>query len=223
MVLPFVQEDPDEALVRALRAGDEQTFARIIDEWSPAMLRLARCYVSSEASAEDVVQEAWLAALRGLPKFEGRSRLKTWVLRIVVNIAKTAGEREHRAGPLFSPLGGGGPTVDARNFNGPDEPDARSWRSPPASWPALPEGEVLTTEAFAVVSAALAGLPRSQRAVIALRDLDGYEAAEVCEALGITAANQRVLLHRARAAVRQKIEAYFLDGRARTAGGRQPW
>jgi RNA polymerase sigma-70 factor (ECF subfamily) len=207
-----VGDERDDALIKSLRAGDKQTFARVIDEWSPGMLRVARCYVSSEASAEDVVQEAWLGALRGLDNFEGRSRLKTWVLRIVVNTAKTWGERERRAGPLYSPGVGAGPTVDPRRFKDREDADAGAWRSPPPSWPALPEGEALTAEAYAVVAAALAALPRSQRAVIALRDLDGYDASEVCEALGITAANQRVLLHRARAAVRQRVESYFIEG-----------
>ena len=108
--------------MKALLGGDQQAFARVIDEWSPGMLRLARCYVSSEASAEDVVQEAWLGALRGLANFEGRSRLKTWVLRIVVNIGQDRGERERRAGPLFSPRVSAGPTVDPRSFNGGEDP-----------------------------------------------------------------------------------------------------
>jgi RNA polymerase sigma-70 factor (ECF subfamily) len=219
MSFPVVQDERDDALVKALREGDEQIFARIIDEWSPGMLRVARCYVSSEASAEDVVQEAWLGALRGLANFEGRSRLKTWVLRIVVNIAKTWGERERRAGPLYSPGVSAGPTVDPRRFNDRESPDAGAWRTPPPSWPALPEGEALTAEAYSVVASALAELPRSQRAVIALRDLDGYDASEVCEALGITSANQRVLLHRARAAVRQKVESYFVESAAGAARG----
>jgi RNA polymerase sigma-70 factor (ECF subfamily) len=139
------------------------------------------------------------------------------VLRIVVNTAKTWGEREARAGPLYSPGAGPGPTVDPRRFNDREGPDAGAWRLPPPSWPALPEGEALTAEAYSVVGAALAELPRSQRAVIALRDLDGYEASEVCEALGITPANQRVLLHRARAAVRGKIECYFIERAAHPA------
>jgi RNA polymerase sigma-70 factor (ECF subfamily) len=218
MALPGAEDEGDGALVKALLGGDQQAFARVIDEWSPGMLRVARCYVSSEASAEDVVQEAWLGALRGLANFEGRSRLKTWVLRIVVNTAKTWGERERRAGPLYSPGVSAGPTVDPRRFNSGEDPSAGAWRTPPPSWPALPEGEALTSEAYAVVGAALADLPRSQRAVIALRDLDGYDAAEVCAALGITPANQRVLLHRARAAVRQRIESYFVENAALRAG-----
>jgi RNA polymerase sigma-70 factor (ECF subfamily) len=165
--------------------------------------------VTSDASAEDVVQEAWLGALRGLANFEGRARLRTWVLRIVANMAKSAGEREHRTTP-YSSLEPG-PVVDPHRFGAAGEPNAGAWRSPPPAWPALPEGEVLTSETYDVLRLALAELPPPQRAVIALRDLDGYGAAEVCEALGLTDGNQRVLLHRARASVRSRVESYFVE------------
>jgi RNA polymerase sigma-70 factor, ECF subfamily len=211
MMPPATDEEFDAALLAALRKGDEQAFAQIIDQWSPGMLRLARCYVPTEALAEDVVQEAWIAALRGLDGFEGRSRLRTWVLRIVTNIAKSWGEREHRVTPFSSTSFAGGPTVDPDRFNAPGDPNAGAWRALPPSWPALPEGEVLTAEAYEVVRRAIDDLPEAQRAVIALRDLDGYDAPEVCEALGLTSGNQRVLLHRARASVRQGIESYFLE------------
>lgn len=208
----------DAALLEALRSGDEKAFAWVIDQWSPGMLRLARCYVPTDAMAEDVVQEAWLGALRGLDGFEGRSRLRTWVLRIVANIAKSWGEREHRVTPFSSASFGEGPTVGAERFNSPGEPKAGAWRALPPSWPALPEGEVLSAEALTVVRQALAYLPDAQRAVIALRDLDGYGASEVCEALGLTEGNQRVLLHRARAAVRQRTESYFSERQGRALG-----
>jgi RNA polymerase sigma-70 factor, ECF subfamily len=213
-------EEFEAALVAALRKGDDKAFAWMIDAWSPGMLRLARCYVPTQAMAEDVVQEAWLGALRGLDAFEGRSRLRTWVLRIVANIAKSWAEREHRVTPFSSAAFGEGPTVGPERFNSPGEHHAGAWRALPPSWPALPEGEVLSAEALDVVRQALTHLPDAQRAVIALRDLDGYEASEVCEALGLTEGNQRVLLHRARAAVRLRTEAYFSDrqGRTRTEG-----
>jgi len=216
MLPPATDGEFDAALLARLRKGDEQAFSYIIDQWSPGMLRLARCYVPTDAIAEDVVQEAWIAALRGLDGFEGRSRLRTWVLRIVTNMAKSSGEREHRVTPFSSaPFSTApfaeGPTVDPERFNAPGEPHAGAWRALPPSWPALPEGEVLTAEAYRVVRRAIEDLPEAQRAVIALRDLDGYNADEVCEALGLTAGNQRVLLHRARASVRQRIESYFIE------------
>jgi RNA polymerase sigma-70 factor (ECF subfamily) len=209
----------DGALLDALRKGDERAFAWVIDQWSPGMFRLARCYVATDAMAEDVVQEAWLGALRGLDGFEGRSRLRTWVLRIVANIAKSWGVREHRVTPFSAAAFGEGPTVGSDRFNPPGAPDAGAWRTLPASWPALPEGELLSAEALAIVRQALADLPDSQRAVIALRDLDGYGASEVCDALGLTEGNQRVLLHRARAAVRQRVESYFSERPSAGAGG----
>ncbi len=218
MMPSATDEEFDAALLEALRRGDEKAFAWVIDAWSPGMLRLARCYVPTDALAEDVVQEAWLGALRGFDGFEGRSRLRTWVLRIVANIAKSWGEREHRVTPFSSASFGEGPTVGAERFNPPGEPKAGAWRALPASWPALPEGELLSAEALAVVRQALADLPDAQRAVIALRDLDGYGSSEVCEALGLTEGNQRVLLHRARAAVRQRTESYFSDRQGRAHG-----
>jgi RNA polymerase sigma-70 factor, ECF subfamily len=214
MLPPATDEEFDAALLAALRKGDEQAFAQIIDDWSPGMLRLARCYVPTDALAEDVVQEAWIAALRGLDGFEGRSRFRTWVSRIVTNIAKSWGQREHRVTPVSSASLAEGPTVDPERFNAPGQPNAGAWRALPPSWPELPEGEVLTAEAYAVVRRAIDDLPEAQRAVIALRDLDGYDAPEVCEALGLSSGNQRVLLHRARASVRQRVESYFIDHEA---------
>jgi RNA polymerase sigma-70 factor, ECF subfamily len=211
MVPPATDEEFDAALLAALRKGDEQAFQQIIDAWSPGMLRVARCYVATDTLAEDVVQEAWIAALRGLDGFEGRSRLRTWVLRIVTNIAKSWGQREHRVTPFSSASFAEGPTVDPDLFNAPGQPNAGAWRALPPSWPALPEGEVLTAEAYTVVRRAIDDLPDAQRAVMALRDLDGYDAPEVCDALGLTSGNQRVLLHRARTSVRQRIESYFLE------------
>ncbi len=220
MMPSATDEEFEAALVAALRKGDEKAFAWVIDAWSPGMLRLARCYVPTQALAEDVVQEAWIGALRGLDGFEGRSRLRTWVLRIVANIAKSWAEREQRVTPFSSAAFGEGPTVGPERFNSSGERNAGAWRTLPPSWPALPEGEVLSAEALGVVHHALADLPDAQRAVIALRDLDGYEASEVCEALGLTEGNQRVLLHRARAAVRLRTEAYFSErqGRPRAEG-----
>jgi RNA polymerase sigma-70 factor, ECF subfamily len=214
MLPPATNAEFDADLLSALRQGDERAFAQVIDEWSPGMKRLARCYVATDAQAEDVVQEAWISALRGLNGFEGRSRLRTWVLRIVANIAKSLAEREHRVTPFSSAPVEEGPTVDPERFLPPGAQNAGAWRSLPAAWPELPEGEVLTAEAYAIVRHAVDDLPDAQRAVIALRDLDGYDASEVCDALGLTPGNQRVLLHRARASVRQRVESYFLGPHA---------
>jgi RNA polymerase sigma-70 factor, ECF subfamily len=209
---------PDGELVARLRARDEQLFALVLDRWSPGMLRLARTFVSTPDSAAEVVQDTWLAVVRGLDGFEGRSALRTWVYRILVNTAKRRGAREARSVPLSSlaPTAGDraderGPTVDPDRFQGPDEPYPGHWRAYPAPWasvPPSPERHALGTELITLLEAALAELPARQRAVITLRDVQGHSGEEVAEALGITLGNQRVLLHRARAFVRGRLEGY---------------
>jgi RNA polymerase sigma-70 factor (ECF subfamily) len=201
----------DSEVVAALRSGDESVFARLVDEWSPAMLRLARMHVSTRESAEDVVQEGWMAALRGVDRFEGRSSLRTWVFQIVLNIAKTRGVKEHRVVPFSSAFGeGAGPTVDPERFQSASEPSPGGWRQFPAPWP-TPESVLLSNETRAVIDSSLEHLPERQRVVIELRDVDGYEPEEVCTLLELTPGNQRILLHRARASVRRELELYFAD------------
>lgn len=201
----------DADIIAALRSGNERLFARLVDEWSPAMLRLARMHVATRESAEDVVQESWIAALRGIDGFEGRSSLRTWVFQIVLNMAKTRGVKDQRVVPFSSAFrDDGGPTVDPERFHGPNEPNAGGWRQPPTPWP-TPEAELLANETRAVIDSSLENLPERQRAVIALRDVDGLEPAEVCTLLDLSPGNQRILLHRARSAVRRDLEVYFGD------------
>jgi RNA polymerase sigma-70 factor, ECF subfamily len=198
---------PDEELLRRLRAGDEAAFALVLDRWSPGMLRLARSFVSTPDSAAECVQDAWLAMLEGIDRFEGRSALRTWVYRILVNTAKRRGVRENRSVPWSSIGPEDGPTVDPDRFRGPGEPYAGHWREFPAPWPS-PEDATLAVEVRYVVAAAVADLPERQRVVLTLRDVQGYAADEVCSILEITPTYQRVLLHRARAAVRGRLEDY---------------
>jgi RNA polymerase sigma-70 factor (ECF subfamily) len=205
---------PDGVLVAALRAGDEAMFARVLDAWSSSMLRLARSFVSTHASAEEVVQDTWLAVLTGLHGFEGRAAFRTWVYRILVSTAKKRGMREKRSVPWSSvtPDGAdGGPTVDPARFRGPEDRYPGGWREFPAAW-ASPEDIALSGEIQTVLAAILEELPGRQRAVIALRDVSGHTAQEVCELLDITPANQRVLLHRARAVVRARLAGYLAKG-----------
>ena len=200
----------DASLVAALRAGDEAAFRDLIRLYGPGMLRVAQMYVSSRAVAEEVVQEAWLGVLKGIGRFEGRSSLKTWVFRIVANTAKTRGQREARSLP-FSAFGDDdeGATVSADRFLGDGTRFPGHWAAPPASWAPLPEGSLLADETMAVVQRAIDRLPPAQRAVLTLRDVEGLEADEVCNALDLTETNQRVLLHRARAKVRAALEEYL--------------
>jgi RNA polymerase sigma-70 factor (ECF subfamily) len=202
---------PDGALVAALRAGDDAMFARVLDAWSSSMLRLARSFVSTHASAEDVVQDTWLAVLSGLHGFEGRSAFRTWVYRILVSTAKKRGVREQRSVPWSSVAPAEGPTVDPSWFRGAEDPYPGGWREFPATW-ASPEEVALSGEIHTVLAAILDELPARQRAVLSLRDVSGHTAQEVCDLLDITQANQRVLLHRARAAVRERLAGYLARG-----------
>ncbi len=210
----------DAELVMRLRAGDESAFSEIVDGWSPMMLRVARSFVSTEASAEELVQETWLAVLTGLHRFEERSSLRTWVFRILSNQAKTRGVREARTFPMSSLGGdeGDGPTVDADRFRGKDDRYPGHWTAEgaPHSWEPSPEVSVLSGEIRGLVAEALLLLPERQRTVVALRDIHGLTSDEVCDTLGITAANQRVLLHRARARLRTALEDYYYGVDERT-------
>lgn len=210
---------PDEVLVARLRDRDEAAFALVLDAWSASMLRLARSFVSTNDSASEVVQETWYAVIVGIEKFARRSSLKTWVYRILVNTAKRRGASEGRTVPWSSLPGSeaDGPTVDPSRFQRPGEPTPGHWRTFPAAWPA-PEQTALATELRTQITAALVQLPDRQRIVITLRDVEGYDSAEVCAMLEISAANQRVLLHRARAVVRGRLEEYFATVDTRSSG-----
>jgi RNA polymerase sigma-70 factor (ECF subfamily) len=200
----------DEQLIAALRGGDEAAFATLVDRHSPAMLRVASVYVPSLAVAEEVVQETWLAALRGIDGFEGRSSLRSWLFGILTKQAMKSGTRERRSAP-FSALAAAdeeAPAVDPDRFLPPDHARwPNHWAVAPTSWP-TPEDGLLSGELRDVVIDAIAALPQAQRTVIALRDIEGCSAEEVCAALEVSAGNQRVLLHRARSAVRTAIERY---------------
>jgi RNA polymerase sigma-70 factor, ECF subfamily len=203
----------EEALVDRLRAGDAAAFEEVVTAWSPLMLRVARAHVSTGASAEEVVQEAWLAVIQGLGRFEGRSALRTWVLRILINIAKSRGAREARTVPWSAMGENGGPTVDPARFRGAGEDWAGHWTpaGTPRAWEPLPEDAVLSAEIRALLVTALDTLPERQRAVVSLRDVHGLSAEEVCDLLGLTSANQRVLLHRGRARVRAVLERHYQE------------
>jgi RNA polymerase sigma-70 factor, ECF subfamily len=207
--------DADSALLERLRAGDEAAFMTLVDKYGPLMLRIALSHVRTRAVAEEVVQEAWLGVLQGLSRFEGRSSLKTWILRIVANRARTRGEREARSVPMSS-LGPDddedGPAVNPDRFLPGDHPMyPGGWSIPPHSWARMPEERLLASETLQQVRAAIGKLPPRQQEVIVLRDVEGWDPEEVSVALELTPGNQRVLLHRARSKVRNELERYF-DG-----------
>jgi RNA polymerase sigma-70 factor, ECF subfamily len=203
----------DALLVEALRRGDETAFRHLIDAHSPSLMRVARGYVDSRAVAEEVVQETWLAVLHGVERFEGRSSLKTWIFRILTNVASTRASRERRSVPFSSLAGreaaGGETAVDPERFlPAGDERWPGHWASAPTAWQ-TPEEGLLSAETRQLIMAAIEQLPAAQRTVICLRDIEGWPSEEVCSALEISDGNQRVLLHRARAKVRNVLETYF--------------
>jgi RNA polymerase sigma-70 factor (ECF subfamily) len=204
----------DEAeLLERLRAGDEQAFEALVERHYGAMVAVARSYVSSRAVAEEVVQDAWIGVLKGLDGFQGRSSLRTWIMRIVANTAMRRGGAEARSVPFSSlvPDHEEEAAVDAERFRGRDDGFPGHWRAYPGNWRSLPEQALLGRETLDVVTRAIDGLPTAQRTVITLRDIHGCSADEVCSALEIAAAHQRVLLHRARSRVRAALESHF-DG-----------
>ena len=190
--------EPDAELLRRLRAGDEQAFVALVERYNGSMLGLALSFVPSRAVAEEVVQDTWLAVLRGLAAFEGRSSLRTWMFSILVNRARTTGTREQRSIPVADT----GPVVDASRFG----PDGR-WSAPPEHWIEEAEDRIEAGKLADLLRAGLGGLPGRQREVVLLRDVEGMSSAEVCQVLAISEANQRVLLHRGRGKLRQFLEA----------------
>lgn len=203
----------EQQLVASLRAGDEQAFTALVERYHAPMVRFAAAYVPSRAIAEEVVQETWMGVLDGLDRFEGRSSLKTWIFRILTYKALTRGGREHRTIPfsaLFDPARDEGePAVEPERFRsaGPQYPG--HWADPPKRWEGAPEERLLSRETLSLVGKAIDALPPSQREVILLRDVEGWTSPEVCNVLGITETNQRVLLHRARSKVRRDLERYL--------------
>jgi RNA polymerase sigma-70 factor, ECF subfamily len=202
----------DLALVERLRAGDETAFMMLVDQHQAAMVRIAGMYVSSRAVAEDVVQEAWLGILKGLDRYEGRSSLRTWMYRIVANIAKTRAQRDGRSVP-FSALAGddAGPGVDPEWFHRAVEQSAGAWRTFPDDWRGVPEDRLAAHETIEQIGRAIDDLPAMQAEVLRLRDVLGWSSEEVRNALDLTETNQRVLLHRARSRVRRALHEYLFE------------
>ena len=195
-------------LIAALRAGQESAFKSLFEMFDPTLRRVARTYARSDAVADEIVQEAWLGVIRGIDGFQGRSSLKTWIFRILVNVARTRAGREARTIPFSSaaPPGEDGGAVDADRFFPPDHDRwPGHWGQGPAAW-GIPDERALAKELRGEILAAIDSLGEAQREVITLRDIGGWDSKEVCNALGVSEVNQRVLLHRARAKVRAAVE-----------------
>jgi len=199
----------DDALVPALRAGDEAAFCWLIDTYSAHLHRLARSFVASHAAAEEVVQETWLGVIRGIGGFGQRSSLRTWICRILVNQARRRGARDHRALPASALAGEHEPVAPLESFLPEGHAWAGHWASTPPRWDDVPGERLESEETLDVVRRAIEALPPLPRQVIVLRDVEGWSAADVAELLGISDGNQRVLLHRARARVRRAVDAHL--------------
>jgi RNA polymerase sigma-70 factor (ECF subfamily) len=204
----------DQILVEALRRGDEAAFVALLDRYGAALVRFANVYTTDSAGAEDAMQETWLGVLRGIHSFEGRSSLKTWIFRILVNRLRSRCQREGRLVP-FSALfdadtAPAEPAVDPDRFLAADHPRwPGHWSLKPQSWGESPEERLLSAELHGVIERAVATLPPAQREVITLRDIEGWRAEEVCNVLELSESNQRVLLHRARSKIRHTVEDYM--------------
>ncbi len=206
-------------MIEKLRKGNETAFKALIDRHHASMLHLAMVYTSNRTVAEEVVQEAWIGVLQGLNHFEGRSSLKTWIFRILTNCAKTRAQREGRSIPFsslpeFNPDEPAEPAVDPDRFQGPDGRWPGGWVSFPRSWDDIPEEKFLSQETRMHIQKAIDVLPPNQREVITLRDIEGWPSDDICSFLGVSEANVRVLLHRARSKVRRELEKYFEEAQA---------
>ena len=203
----------ERRLLQRLRGRDEAAFGELVSDHTPGLLRVARSYVSSQAVAEEVVQETWLGVLRGLDRFEGRSSMRTWIFRILINRAQTRGAGESRTIPFAAltarELSEGLTAVDPERFPPADHDRWLHHWAAPRRWDTSPEDALAHSETLRLVRGAIDGLPSTQRMVITMRDLEGWPSEEVCEVLGVSAANQRVLLHRARSVVRTALEEHL--------------
>ncbi|MFN7951731.1 MAG: RNA polymerase sigma factor [bacterium] len=217
---------PELERIQALRRGDERAFLALVDELHSGLIRVAMLYVRTPDVAEEVVQDSWMAVLTGLDRFEGRSSLKTWISHIVANQARTRAVREARCVPFSSfeesvarELGAAEPAVESERFFGPGEGLGRGgaghWKQPPRDWRRdSAERSLLDAETLRFLEVALEALPAAQKIVVTLRDVEGWDSEEVCNALGLSETNQRVLLHRGRSKLRAALERHFREGDA---------
>jgi RNA polymerase sigma-70 factor, ECF subfamily len=206
-----MKETDDLQLLQGVRDGDEAAFAELVMRYHGQLLRMAQMYVPSRAVAEEVVQETWIGVLRGAERFEGRSSVKTWLFRILANIARTRAKKEARSIPFSSAAGpdeADGPLLDPTRFQSAQDPAPNDWSAPPLAWP-TPEDSLLAGEARQMLLRQIEQLPPAQREVVTLRDIYGWGSKDVCNALEISETNQRVLLHRGRTKLRAALEDYF--------------
>jgi RNA polymerase sigma-70 factor (ECF subfamily) len=205
---PLAGPCDERRLLERLRGGEESAFVALVERHGPSLRRLARTY-ASESVADDVVQETWIAVLHGLDGFEGRASLRTWIIRILMNVARSRAERERRHVPFSAftnPSGQPELSVDPERFRPIEGEWPGHWISYPKRWDEQPEEHYLSSEGVDVALAAIESLSPAQQEVVSLRDVEGWSSDEVSQALGISQGNQRVLLHRGRSKVRAALE-----------------
>lgn len=203
----------DAALLEAVRAGDEAAFTALVGRHHTRLLRMARMHVRDASLAEEVAQEAWVVFVEGLDRFEGRAAVGTWLCGITINLARSRARREARSVPVSALGGDDGPLLPDERFRSAGALFAGNWATPPTAWPDDPERRLLGGELRRRLEEAIATLPEAQREVLLLRDIEGLSGEEVCNALGLSDTNQRVLLHRARTRLRAWLEAHY-DGKS---------
>jgi RNA polymerase sigma-70 factor (ECF subfamily) len=206
--MPAMRYGGEAELIAGLRAGEEDAFAQLVDTYGASLMRVAGLYVRDRSVIQEVVQETWLGVLRGIGRFEGRSSFSTWLFRILTNTAKTRAVREARSLPfaaLSDQAAPDEPSVSADSFLGADTTWPGHWATGPQAWK-TPLDDLLTAETRQMLGRAIDELPPAQRQVVTLRDVEGWSAREVCDALEISEANQRVLLHRGRTRLRTVID-----------------
>lgn len=193
----------EQELIRGLLARDEQAYAAAVRSYHGGMLRFARAIVG-DAIAEEVVQEAWIAILKGLSDFEGRSSLKTWIYSVLGNIARSRRRREARTVSMGDGWSEDNTSPLASRFD-----EGGHWSDPPVPWhEESPEALLSSEELRRCLEKLLAALPEAQRSVLTLRDAEGLEMDRICNILGISETNARVLLHRARTRLRAGVERH---------------
>lgn len=189
----------DTELVIRLTRGDQQAFEALVRRYQASMIQVARYYVGSQATAEDVVQETWVAVFRGIGTFEGRSTFKTWLFRILANRARSAGVREHRSVPVDPQSAGS--TVAVSRFD-----DGGMWTEPPVPFEEAIDDAQSDPALVNLVRSVIDGLDEPGKTVVTLRDVEGLSTREAADILGLSEANVRVILHRTRAKIREAIE-----------------
>ena len=214
-------EDRDVSEIEApflarLKSGDEPAFAGLVADLGPGLFDFARTFTSSPALAEDIVQETWLAVIRGLGAFEGRASLKTWIFSILVRRARTMAARDARLRARAAARAAEVEWEPGRGRRG-------LWEETPIPWSVEdPEAIHQSQEALLVLQSALDGLPEMQRQVVLLRDVEGLSAGDVCNILALSETNVRVILHRGRAKLRQALDRYVRDGASDGAASTEP-